>query len=663
MGGFDKIDLAPKTDRPTRIEKKQGGGSGAHRDFAKNDNSSISMTKRKKLSFKFHKKTAIAFVVVVILLVLIGIPAYATYKSGLKTYREAKLAATAMKNQNVQLASDEIIKTKQDLLQTQKNLHYLTPLKFVPLLSWYYNDADHMLNAGSYGLDASAISIDAIKPYADVLGLKGQGSFTAGSTEDRIKTAVLTVGKITPQIDKIAEKLDLVKKEIDQVSPGHYPKLIFGNKIQTQLASVRDLTDGGATFVTQARPLVKVLPSLLGESEKKKYLVIFQNDKELRPTGGFITAFAIFTIDKGIIKLEKSEDIYSLDDSIPNKPKAPAPILKYLPKVYSFNLRDSNISPDFLESMKTFKSMYNSSGQSVKVDGIIGIDTSVLVSTIKVLDDSVSAGGTTFTSKNDPHCDCPQAIYELENSISRPVNYVKTDRKSLIGSLISAIMTKALSSSPKKYWGSLFQTFIAGTNQKHILFDLNNSDAQSGVEALNAAGQIRPFEGDYLHINEANFSGAKVNIFMQETVDNSYDIKNGEITKTVTIHYKNPYPPSDCNLERGGLCLNAEYRDWLRVYVPKGSTLVDSKGSQVKVTTSEDLGKTVFEGFMSVRPKGIATFTITYKLPFKLSNGSPLPVLIQKQPGTNENTYNTIINGRTIETFPLLTDKETKLKL
>jgi hypothetical protein len=313
--------------------------------------------------------------------------------------------------------------------------------------------------------------------------------------------------------------------------------------------------------------------------------------------------------------------------------------------------------------MKTFNSLYDKAGLKVEVDGIAAIDTSVLVSTIKVLDDTVTAGGINFTTKNNTTCDCAQAIYDLENNISRPVNYVKSNRKGLLGQLLSAIMTKALTSSPKKYWGPLFQTMITQTNQKHILIDIYDGGAQSGIEALNAAGRIRSFDGDYLHINEANFSGAKVNMFMQEQVDNSYEVKDGEITKTVTINYKNPYPPSDCNLESGGLCLNAEYRDWFRIYVPKGSTLVDSKGSQVKLTTSEDLGKTVFEGFLTVRPKGVKTFTITYKLPFKLKNGSPLPVLIQKQPGTDGNVYNNIVNGKTVDTFPLLTDKEIKLKI
>lgn len=655
MSGFDKIDFAS-------LEKKKAPQSVTATDKPKKEVNS--MPKRKSFKFSMPRWAIVAIVVVVLLIGLMCIPAYATYKSGLKTYRQAKLISAAVKTQNVELASEEITKTRESLKETQKNFHYLAFLKFVPVVMWYYNDADHMMKAADHGLESGGIIAESLKPYADVLGLKGQGSFSAGSAEDRIKTAVMTTGKITPQIDKIAVSLEEARKEIDKVNPKHYPKLIFGPKIQTQLTNIRQYADQSSDFINDARPLVKVLPSLLGESEEKKYLVIFQNDKELRPTGGFITAYAIFRIDKGVIKLDRSEDIYKLDDSIPNKQKAPAPILKYLPKVYTFNLRDSNISPDFIESMKTFRSMYEKAGRKADIDGIIALDTSVLVSTIKILDDQVTAGGITFTSKEDSRCDCPQAIYELEDNISRPVGFLKEDRKGLLGDLLQAIMSKALSSSPKIYWGPLFQSFIAETNQKHVLFYLYDKQAQEGIEALNAAGRIRNFDGDYLHINETSFSGAKVNIFVKQEVESNYEVaKDGTITKTVIIRHKNPYPPSNCNLEAGQLCLNAEYRNWFRIYVPKGSELITSKGSQVKLTEYEEFDKTVFDGFLTVRPKGSSTFTITYKLPFKLAKDSTLPVLIQKQPGTHDNMHTIIVNNKKKEEFPLLTDKELNLKV
>ncbi|MGH7204241.1 MAG: DUF4012 domain-containing protein [Candidatus Levyibacteriota bacterium] len=667
MSGFNKIEfknqnkVAQDKEVPTRRSNVKSTP-----DFARSTNSSTVLMpqRKKKNTFKVSRKLYIALGIVVLLAVLIAIPAYTTYKSGLKTYREAQLIGKALKQQNVALVSSEITKTQKDLADTQRNFHFLLPLKIVPIVAWYYNDADHLLNASADGLDSAQTVAKSLTPYADILGLKGVKNGATGSTADRIKTVVLSMGKITPKIDTIEASLNKMKTEVDQIDPNRYPSFIFGKKIKTELTSLHTLTDQSAIAVANAKPLIKTLPSLLGATEKKKYLMIFQNDKELRPTGGFITAYAIFTIDQGHIAFEKSDDIYNLDNSIPNKESAPAPIKKYFPTVPEYNLRDSNISPDFMVSMKTFRSMYEQAGlRENDISGIIGIDTNVLVSTIKILDDQVQAGGQTFTTKTDPRCDCPQVIYALENSISRPVGYVKSARKSLIGDLISAIMVKALSSSPKLYWGPLFQSIIAQTNQKHVMFDLYDDQAQQGIEALNAAGQILPFKGDYLHINEANFSGAKVNIFMQESVDNSYNVaSDGTITKTVTIHYKNPYPPSDCSLAGGGLCLNALYRDWVRIYVPQGSVLTSSEGSQVKMTTYDDLGKTVFDGFITVRTQGVGTLTVNYTLPFKLKSGSPLPVMLQKQPGARDNEYQIMTNGKTVNDFKLTADKQTEVK-
>lgn len=622
-------------------------------------------------SRRFSLITIIIVAFLAIVLFTVIFPAQQTYVLGMKTYSQGQKAWQAVKKQDIELAGAELKKTKEDLAQTRNKLNSFSYLRFIPIANWYYSDAEHLLKAGSYGLDAATTLVDSLKPYADVLGLKGQGSFVMGSAEQRIQTAVMTMGKITPHIDEIAKSLSLAKNEVDEVSPNHYPPFLGGEKIKSQLVRVKNLTDQGVTFVDEAKPLIKVLPSLLGESKEKKYLVIFQNDKELRPTGGFMTAYAVFRIDKGVIHVDRSDDMYTLDKSLRRRGKAPEPILKYLPKVTTFNLRDTNLSPDFVQSMKTFNSLYQDAAGKVDVDGIIALDTHVLVSTIKILDDEVYAGGTRFTSKIDKRCNCPQAVYELERMTDQPISIdirvtslesVQAHRKDIIGTLMYAIMEKALKSSPKLYWGPLVQDLITETNQKHVLFYLYDNGAQRGLEALNASGKIKSFEGDYLHINEANFGGQKSNMYTREAVEQNYEVKSdGSIVKTITINYKNPYPPSDCNLERGGLCLNATLRDWIRIYVPKGSELISSQGSEVKVTSYEELGKTVFDGFLTVRPQGSATFTISYRLPFKLVSSSPLPFLIQKQPGTDKNEYTIKINNRQVEKFPLTIDKELKL--
>src|SRR3989344_2310175 len=665
MEGFEKIDL----DSDTKDEIPPASKVYSSRR--------VSGSKTNLPGFLRGKNSMKILAAVVIIILISGftiiLPAQKTLTSAKKTQKQAQVTLDALKKQNVELASTELEKTKQDLEETQKNLRALSYLKFIPLLSGYYNDADHLVNAGFDGLGAARVLIDSIKPYADLLGLKGQGSFVGGTAEKRIETAVATMGKVTPHIDDISRYLTDAKAQVDEINPNRYPSFLGFSKIQKSLRTLQKTTDSTAAFIESAKPLIKILPNLLGEPDEKKYLILFQNDKELRPTGGFITAYAIFRIDKGIIHVDKSDNIYNLDATIPNKPKAPPPIRKYLPKVPVFNLRDTNLSPDFIESMKTFNSLYDKARGKEEVDGIIALDTSVLVSTIKILDDRVDAAGTTFTTKIDKRCDCPQVIYELERNISTPLSLdlrvsdleaIQAGRKAIIGDLLYAILTKALKSSPKLYWGPLFQDLTTQINQKHVLFYLYDKDAQQGIQAVGADGRIRPFAGDYLHINEANFGGQKANLYVTKTVSQDYQVKNeGNIVKTVTINYKNPYPASDCNLERGGLCLNAVYRNWFRIYTPLGSKLITSKGSEVKMISYSELGKTVFEGFLTVRPEGTAVFTILYALPKNIINDSAVPLLIQKQPGTNEEEYSIKVNGRETQKLILSTDKEVKVHL
>lgn len=650
MDGFQKLDLSK--------EAPIGNSSSSPL--------SQPMAKIKK-KFKLNSRKNIIIASVLCLLILFGIfgiliPGIGVAKQALKTATVAKIALAGLKQQNIQVASDQLAATKVELTKTEQKLSAMGYLRFIPPINFYYNDALHLVKAGGYGLNAGEILVEAVKPYADVLGLKGQGSFVMGSAQDRIQTAVTTMSKVTPKIDDIEKELVLARAEIDQVNPNHYPSIFGGQKINDTLKQVKTVTDESVSFIQQAKPLIKVLPSLLGEPTTKRYLVLFQNDKELRPTGGFITAYAIFRLEHGVIKVDTSNDIYNLDATISNKPAAPRPIALYLPKVNEWNLRDTNLSPDFVVSMEDFNKLYKRAGGYEQVDGIITVDTHTLVAAMNILGD-IQADGTTFTTKQNAICKCPDVIYQLEVYADQPVNYVKTNRKGIVGDLMYAIMQKAFSSSPKQYWGPLFQTMITEVSQKHMLFDIYNTDAQSGLEALNAAGRIQNFEGDYLHVNDTNFGGAKSNLFLTEAVTSSYQTQSdGSIVKTVTISYKNPFAPSDCSLLSGGLCLNAIQRDWLRVYVPKGSTLMDSKGSEVKVTSYDELGKTVFEGFLTIRPLGSATYTLKYKLPFKVA-GSDLPLLIQKQPGTNDNQYTIEVNGRKVEDFPLLTDKTLKLSI
>jgi cell division protein FtsB len=650
--GFQKINL--KASEDVVSQKPMEASSSKRRRNQRNG---------KRAIFK-HKKLNIVIGVIIVILIYSLIQAFSIYKQARKVEAQAKVAYQAVKEQDIAKTKTELQKTNTEIAVLDHKLHWLGFMKFIPLISGYYNDADHMIKASSDGVNAGIIASDALIPYADVLGLKGGGQgFTGGTAQDRIRLAVQTMGKVVPQIDKIEAQLKLAQEEMDKVNPNHYPPIGKLKKVRDSITQIKGLTDGAVTAVDQGKPLIKALPSLLGEDSDKKYLVLFQNDAELRPSGGFLTFYSIFSVKEGVISVDTSSDIYDLDDSISYHPKAPSIILKYLPGVSNAYIRDSNLSPDFVKSMDAFNAMYAKSSDKRDVDGIIAIDTHFLVNVINILGE-VDADGLKFTAQNDPHCDCPQVVFALENEISRPVNYIKTNRKGLLGDLMLATLDKALTSSPKLYWGRLFQQFVVDANEKNVLFYLYDKDAQQGIEALNWAGRVKPFDGDYLYVNDANFGGQKSNLFVTKTLKVEYTTsKDGAISKKITMEYENPKPYSNCSLEAGGLCLNATLRNYQRVLVPKGSVLDDSKGSQVKVGTSEDLGKTVFVAFFTVNPLGKADMTYTYTLPFKVAHNDKLPVLIQKQPGVDNIPTTIFVNGKQVDSFDLRTDKELELNV
>lgn len=647
-------------------------------------------TKSTKKRFKPGKKTKIAFVVLLIIsLVLassvfalawaVGKPAQQLYAQSQQLQQTGRELVVAARDQDIALAKQKLGEVRGRLTDMQNTYKQLLWLKSVPVVKSYIEDGEHIFNAGVAGLDAGDKAILAIEPNADLLGLKGGGNFVAGSADERIQLAVKTMQALTPQINEISKDIETLKNELDQIDPNRYPEEFRGKKIREAIVNGKDTVHSTASLFVNAQPLLERLPAILGADKERRYLVIFQNDKELRPTGGFITAYAQFRFDNGKAILEKSDDVYKLDEALRKRYPAPQEILTYHKDVNQLNIRDSNLSPDFKLSMDQFYEMYQDVNGSERIDGIIAMDTNVVVEILKVLG-PIYISGREFSAEMDPRCDCPKAVYELEDYSSRPVNYVRTDRKDIIGDLMETMLRTVLGTSPSQYWGQLFQVGLDQINQKHIMAYFLDENEQKAVEAFNMAGRVmtpeetaptlsyKDGEGwDYLHVNHANMAGQKANLFVKESFEKDVTVNNdGTITTKLTVDYKNPFPGSDCNLERGGLCLNAPLRNWVRVYVPKGSTLKESKGTQSPATgdpsemkTYDSLDKTVFEGFLVVNPQGIAKLELTYDSPVKVDG--QYKVLIQKQPGTKDQEFTLKVDEKKGKKFVLDTDTEIEL--
>ncbi|MCR4306194.1 MAG: DUF4012 domain-containing protein, partial [Candidatus Daviesbacteria bacterium] len=578
---------------------------------------------------------------------------------GLKeTLSHGKSLVTAYKSQNFDSLRAEVKATRGGLQKANISLGFLFWLRIFPILGGYYSDAKNLAGAGVEELSA----LDKI--LSNLEESKGELRFDGNpkSGPERVTQAIAILDKSLPYFDKVEGNFSKAADLVKNMNTDKYPEKFKGKTVRRNMQTAKNFILGAAVAVKEGKSALALAPKALGMPSSKNYFLLFQNDKEIRPTGGFLTAYATLTLDNGQVSASTSDDIYRLDEKLLNvcltkicPLTPPAPIVKYLPEVSgkprsAWSMRDSNISPDVPTAAKEFEKMYRFLGEGLPYDGIIYIDSQVVEELIEITG-PIDVFGTTFSGETDKRCNCPNVIFELESYAEIAAKGEK-DRKAILGVLMQQILARTVGADVEKL-PQLIETVARLANHKHIMFYMHDSGLQNSLSELNWTGEIEETDGDYLHINDSNFAGGKSNLYVKQTVTQDIRIKDGEVIKKINIEYKNDQP--------FGVWLNGINRDYVRFYVPKGSKLLSSKGSEVTVTTIEDLGKTVFEAFIQVRPQNSRKLEIEYTIPYQPKDD--YKIMVQKQPGAKDFHYKIKLKGRNVADFELDQDKSFEFDL
>lgn len=541
-------------------------------------------------------------------------------------------------------------------------------MKIIPYLGKYVDDLGHSLTAGKLLVKAGTATLQVIEPYLETLGFK-EGKDSGQTSQERIDFIIKSIPELLPRMDEIILDITRAEEHFSQIDPSDYPEKYKNIELREELRKAFDLFESISKYVSQSKPLLEVVPYLLGVDDERNYLVLFQNDKELRPTGGFLTAYSVMKVKNAKFEPVSSDDIYNLDAKYKPIYEAPEPFIDLIkgPYILSKNirLRDMNYSADFKLAMDMFSEEVKKVGIK-EIDGIIAVDTQLLVNLLDALGEIGVSGFGNFSTKTEPKCNCPQVIYELESFadiegpiiwdpltgkiILRPPN--SDNRKKIIGPLMNSILANAFGATKEKM-PKLVDAVFKSVTEKHVIFYMFDTKAQKAVDDFGIAGTIRSSDSDYLHINNSNLGGRKSNLYVKEEIEQEINQKkDGTIEKTVTITYKNS--------EKHDGWLNSVLPNWVRVYVPEGSRLIEVQGLEKEYETKTEFGKTVFSGYFRLRPEGMSKVVFKYSLPIKKSND--FRIFIQKQPGIDAPLYR-IITSKSEEEFLLKTDKEIRIKL
>lgn len=241
-------------------------------------------------------------------------------------------------------------------------------------------------------------------------------------------------------------------------------------KLSPRLARLIDRLDKYLPLLRSAVRGVMIAPDLLGASEPKTYLILAQNNHELRATGGFISGVGLLRVERGKITELDYRDSYAVDDLSKPHPPPPEPLARYM-SAGMLLFRNANWSPDFPSSAQVIESIYQLD-QGVAVDGVIAVD-------LVALQLLVGAIEPIYLEAYDEHVDENNVLEKMKAYWASPLGEGQTGdwwthRKDFMAALLKAMMTKLETEAKAIEMPKLLSALQKGLEEKHILFYLHD---------------------------------------------------------------------------------------------------------------------------------------------------------------------------------------------
>lgn len=533
--------------------------------------------------------------------------------------------------QQFEFAQKNFIQAKEDV--DSMGLLLAAVLKVTP----QGKTATHLLNAGEQlslaGMDFNNFYQLTTQVHTGADGLSAPDGF------------YYTVNAAKKYLSKADTELQQASAQLSDVDPGQLPG---GYQLQyDQYKEKLGLALQGADQLTR---LLDLFQQFIGNGPKS-ILVLFENNNELRPGGGFIGTYGFFKLNDGKIISQKISSVYDLDGQITDKIAPPGP---FHDLTDHWGLRDSNWFADFSSSAKKSSMFYDMVGHETP-DAVIAVTPDLFVDMLRVL-------GPVYMQQYNLTLSADNFRDQVQLNTSVLYDKSANKPKQMLADF-APLFLQAMSRANDQSHSELLAVLLNNLYKKNILFYDRDPSIEQGFQNYNWAGQIASTDRDYFAVVNANLGGKKTDLDIGQSADIKSEVQSdGSIINTLTYSrsHKLNFNQFDKNI------------DFVRFLVPQGSTLVSAQGFVAKpfyqadgkgylqqlgqpfmidpdlqafdrtesfdtvssTTTGQESGKTFFGGWMEVAPGESQTVTLRYKLPFKISDSRKYSLLLQKQPGS-----------------------------
>lgn len=416
----------------------------------------------------------------------------------------------------------------------------------------------------------------------------------------------------------------------------------FPAGIATDLIRLRSAVTG---LIAAARWL-GVAPQLLGWRTPSTILVAFEDQRELRATGGFIGAANLLTIRDGVISTAPT------GSELPKEQPMAVPYPEaVLTAESSLLFRDANFSPSFPLSARFERALY-------------GRDTArwpdIVVNVLDGASAVLNATGPVYlpdfkqtVSAANVQQEAIHYIYDTYHARGSGAQF-DANRVRFLGSLTSALISRIQGLTIPQFLalgGDLHRAIV----RRQFLIWARNSAVERVIAANGAAGNVPNPPNDSIYVVDDNRSYSKLNPYVLEraTYHVALSGSSGLARSTLTLRYH--VLPSPGSIEGFGPVFGAagtkhDYLDFVRILVPAGARLEGVSGSpfcplslalgsgcRIPFPSAPAYGLTQLAAGIMVREGSEATLRFRYVQPLASVVGvdGRYHLSLRAQPGTN----------------------------
>jgi len=348
----------------------------------------------------------------------------------------------------------------------------------------------------------------------------------------------------------------------------------------------------------------------------RTYVVLFQNNAELRPGGGFISMYGTVKFTGGFISDIQLHDSYGDINKFRNNkfPEGMDEIFADNWNGYSF--KDANFQTDFRDNIDDLVVFLDETNKS-KIHGIVTVDWEVLEDLLQFYG-PITINKFEFNSNN---------VYSLLNAAINDVDKYNQDqfvhRKDIAEELFIKLKAKAIR-HPMRIEG-LSHILTKNLDEKHITINTQFKSLQKRIHKNNWDGQMQDISNantDGLAIIEANIDKTAANRHLTRDID--YLVEFDDKLR------------ANLNLT---LTHNGEenYKGYIRLFIPQSAEFKESNIENFR--TEKTKGWRGFGYMIELKPGEAKTISLQYNLPADFISNGQYNLLLRKQPGTNSDQY------------------------